>query len=58
LGKLPTAVAFESQIYADAAYTDYHVEDDLKQAEYIRLLIAGKSNSKQPDAPCLAYIKE
>jgi hypothetical protein len=58
LGKLPMAVASESQIYADAAYIDYQVEDDLQQAEHIRLLVARKSNSKRADEPCLAYLKE
>lgn len=58
LAKLPLSVAAESQIYADAAYTDYWAEDDLMEAENIRLLVSRKSNSKRPDEPCLAYLKE
>ena len=44
LSKLPLEVAAESCIYADAAYTNYWTEDE--------------SNSKRPDAPYLAYLKE
>jgi len=58
LGKLPMAVAAESCIYADAAYTNYQAEDDMLDSEHIRMLVARKSNSKRPDEPCLAFLKE
>jgi hypothetical protein len=58
LSKLPMEVAAESCIYADAAYTNYQVEDDLLENEAVRLLVSRKANSKRPDEPALAYLKE
>ncbi len=51
LKKLPLAVAAESKIYADSAYTDYLIEDDIKDADKIELMVQRKSNSKRPDEP-------
>jgi IS5 family transposase len=58
LSKLPLQVAAESCIYADAAYTDYQTEDDLLENDGVRLLVSRKANSKRPDLPALAYLKE
>jgi hypothetical protein len=58
LKKLPLAVASESKIYADSAYTDYLIEDDIKDADKIELLVQRKSNSKRPDEPWMRFIKE
>jgi Transposase DDE domain len=58
LKKLPLAVAAESKIYGDAAYTDYQSEDDMKQAELIELMIQRKSNSLRKDEPWIRFIKE
>jgi hypothetical protein len=58
LKKLPLAVAAESSIYGDAAYTDYQIEDDLKEAELIKLMIQRKSNAKRKDQPWIRFIKE
>lgn len=58
LKKLPLAVAPESKIYGDSAYTDYQAEDDMKEAEMIDLMICRKSNSKRPDEPWIRFIKE
>jgi Transposase DDE domain len=58
LKKLPLAVAAESNIYGDAAYTDYQIEDDMKEAELIQLMIQRKSNSKRKDEPWIRFIKE
>lgn len=58
LKKLPLAVAAESKIYGDAAYTDYTIEDDMKEAEGIELRIARKSNAKRKDEPCIRFLKE
>jgi hypothetical protein len=58
LKKLPPAVAAESKIYGDSAYTDYQAEDDMRQAELIELMIQRKSNPKRPDEPWLRFIKE
>lgn len=58
LKKLPLAVAAESKIYGDSAYTDYQAEDDMKEADMIQLMIGRKSNSKRPDEPWIRFIKE
>ena len=58
LKKLPLQVAPESQIYADAAYTDYTIEDDFKEAEMVELMVQRKSNSKRKDYPWINFMKE
>lgn len=57
LKRLPLSVASESNIYADAAYTDYSIEDDIAQGEQIRLRVARKSNAQRKDTPWLAFLK-
>lgn len=57
LKKLPMSVAPESKIYGDSAYTDYGVEDDMKEAEAIELMIQRRSNSKRPDEPWIRFLK-
>ena len=51
LNALPLNLPPGSSIYADAGYTDYLAEDDLHEAEQIRLQVARKRNSKRPEAP-------
>jgi|1185.fasta_scaffold92869_1 hypothetical protein len=58
LKKLPLTVAPESSIYGDSAYTDYTIEDDLKEADMIQLMIQRKSNSKRKDEPWIRFLKE
>lgn len=58
LKKLPLSVAAESKIYGDSAYTDYQIEEDMRQADFIELMIQRKSNSKRPDQPWIRFIKE
>jgi hypothetical protein len=58
LKKLPLAVAAESKIYGDSAYTDYQTEDNLKDAEFIELMIQRKSNALRKDEPWIRFIKE
>lgn len=58
LKKLPLAVAAESKIYGDSAYTDYQIEEDMKETELVELMIQRKSNSKRPDEPWIRFIKE
>lgn len=58
LKKLPLAVAAESKIYGDAAYTDYQIEDDLRETELIDLMIQRKRNSLRKDEPWIRFIKE
>ncbi|WP_276505096.1 IS982 family transposase [Terrimonas pollutisoli] len=58
LKKLPLAVAAESKIYGDAAYTDYQAEDDMREADLVELMIQRKSNSLRKDEPWIRFIKE
>ncbi|MES2330129.1 MAG: IS982 family transposase [Bacteroidota bacterium] len=58
LKKLPLAVAAESKIYGDSAYTDYQIEDDLKEADHINLMIQRRSNSLRKDEPWIRFINE
>ena len=58
LKKLPIAVAVESKIYGDAAYTDYTIEDNMREAEGIELMIQRRSNSKRKDEPWIRFLKE
>mgnify|MGYP000296260212 CR=1 FL=1 len=58
LNALPLNLPAHTQIYADAAYTNYQVEDNLEQTDAITLQVARKRNSKRPDSPCLANIKQ
>ncbi|XZF12423.1 IS982 family transposase [Chitinophagaceae bacterium MMS25-I14] len=57
LKKLPMAVAPESNIFADSAYTDYLAEDDSREADGIKLMVHRKSNSKRPDKSHIVYLK-
>jgi len=57
LKKLPMTVGAESRIYADSAYTDYTMEDDIKEADLVRLMVQRKSNSKRKDEPWIRFLK-
>jgi hypothetical protein len=58
LKKLPINVAPESNVYGDSAYTDYGIEDDMKEGDDINLMIQRKSNAKRTDQPWTRFIKE
>ena len=58
LNALPLNLPAHTQVYADAAYTNYQAEDDLEYTDAITLQVARKRNSKRPDSPALAYIKQ
>lgn len=58
LKKLPMSVAPESSIYADSAYTDYAIEDDVLEAEFVKLMVQRKSNSLRKDEPWIRFLKE
>ena len=45
-------------IYGDSAYTDYTIEDHMKQAYLIQLIIQRKNNSKRKDEPWIRFLKE
>lgn len=58
LKKLPMSLSPESNVYADSAYTDYTIEDDMKAADCINLLVQRKSNAKRKDEPWMRFLKE
>lgn len=58
LKKLPLTVAAQSKVYADAAYTDYTMEDNIKESDGIELMIQRRCNSKRKDEPWIRFIKE
>ena len=58
LKKLPLTVSPESNIYGDSAFTDYTIEDDIKEADLVQLMIQRKSNAKRKDEPWIRFIKE
>lgn len=57
LKKLPMTVAPESKIYGDSAYTDYTIEDDVRETDMVELMIQRKINSKRPDEPWIRFLK-
>lgn len=48
----------ESSIYNDAGYTNYNFEDMMKDLAGVRFQTARKSNSKRPDQPWEAFLKQ
>ena len=56
LHQLPLNLEQGSVLYADAAYTDYQIEDMLSQ-EGIQLRSDRKANSHRKDAPWVVYLK-
>lgn len=58
LKALPFNLPSDSIVYCDAGYTDYWAEDEFQENEAISLLVMRKRNSRRPDTPCLAYIKQ
>lgn len=58
LNALPLNLPPNSQVYSDAAYTDYHAEDDLFYSSEIELKVMRKKNSKRKDEPWNQYIKQ
>lgn len=53
--QMPVNLPKGSQILADAAYTDYLLEEMLLD-DGVKLLAARKSNSKKPHNPCTEYL--
>ena len=58
LKQIPFDLPEKSIVYADSAYTNYAIEDMLKEAENIDLLVARKSNSKRRREAYSEYIIE
>lgn len=57
LQKMNVDLPPESTLFGDSAYTNYELEDLYRETEMIELMIARKSNSKRPDTPYRAFIK-
>ena len=57
LAQLPLHFSEGSELFADAAYTDYRIEDLLQENEGIRLRVDRKSNAKRTDRPWVVYLK-
>jgi len=58
LKKLPMELPAESEVFADSAYTNYEVEDQLMECDQIALTVHRKSNAKRKDSASAAFIKE
>ncbi|TFI54284.1 IS982 family transposase [Mastigocladus laminosus UU774] len=58
LNALPLNLPPGSEVYTDAAYTDYTAEDDLEETSKISLKVMRKKNSKRQDEPWNQYIKQ
>ena len=56
LKQMPLQVPPGSRIYADSGYTNYSIEQMLKDAENIDLLVQRKSNSIRKHEPYLDYL--
>jgi hypothetical protein len=58
LNALPLNLPPGSELYADAAYTDYTIEDILEETSQISLKAMRKKNSKRKAPPWEEYIKQ
>jgi hypothetical protein len=58
LHELPFYLPKGSEIYADGAYTDYTIEDDLREMDGIKLSPVRKKNSKRWDEPPIRWYKK
>ncbi len=58
LKALPFNLPSDSIVYCDSGYTDYWAEDEFEANEAIALQVMRKGNSRRPDAPWMAYIKQ
>ena len=58
LKALPLNLPKDSSIYCDAGYTDYGAEDELQYNDGVSLQVMRKGNSRRPDEPWVAYIKQ
>ena len=57
LHEMPFNLPASSEIFSDSAFTDYTIEDALKNADGIALRPVRKSNSKRADEPWVHYLK-
>ena len=45
-----------SELYLDSGFTDYGVEDNLREAEDINFFVARRKNSKRPHHPSVDFL--
>jgi len=50
MDRIVAALNPEASVYADNAYTDYKIEDNLKADKLLLLKIQRKGDSKRPDS--------
>ncbi len=58
LAELPLALPAGADVAADAAYTYYEWEDELSEADGVRLLVCRRSDSKRRDVPAMHDYKQ
>ncbi len=58
LKKLPMELPAESEVFADSAYTNYEIEDQMMECDLVALKMHRKSNSKRKDSVSAAFMKE
>jgi len=58
LRKMPLELPEGSEVYADAGYTNYEIEDQMLEADGVALKASRKSNSRRKDSASWSYIKE
>lgn len=58
LAELPLALPVGADVAADAAYTYYEWEDELAQADGVRLLVCRRGDSKRRDVPLVHDYKQ
>ncbi len=57
LEKMPFGLPPESNVYGESAYTNYEMEDLMKETALISLQIQRKANSKRKDSQSAAFKK-
>jgi len=57
LHEMPFNLPSSSEIFSDSAYTDYTIEDAMKDGDCIALRPVRKCNSKRADKPWVHYLK-
>jgi hypothetical protein len=58
LNSLPFNLPPDSEVYADAGYTSYQIEDDALDANLLSLQVLRKKNSHRQDSSCANYVKQ
>lgn len=58
LKAMPLELPRGSELYADAGYTCYEVEDLMAECEQVQLRCCRKSNSRRKDEPHMAFLKD